>query len=112
MKTSENRIMRKELTKNTKDKYYAFFLDDYAQCGEGLPGGWREGQITWRIPVAWRCRKDETEEYDMKELGCPYYQIFTMSSSGVLRVSKLNHWVERSPDGTMRRSANTLEAFR
>lgn len=30
MKTSENRIMRKELTKNTKDKYYAFFLDDYA----------------------------------------------------------------------------------
>ena len=89
-----------------------FFLDDYAQCGEGLPGGWREGQITWRIPVAWRCRKDETEEYDMKELGCPYYQIFTMSSLGVLRVSKLNHWVERSPDGTMRRSANTLEAFR
>ena len=30
MKTTEKTIKKKELTKNTKDKYFAFFLDDYA----------------------------------------------------------------------------------
>ena len=89
-----------------------FFLYDHAQCGEALPSGWSEGQITWRIPVAWRFFSEDLDEYVSKEFGVPYYQIFTMTPEGALRVSKLGYWVERFPDGRRLRSNNTKEAVR
>ena len=82
---------------------------DEAKCGEGLPGGWSGGQITWRIPLAWGYVPDGEETHFSKEFGEPYFQIFTMEANGNLRVEKLGHWVERSPDGTRRRSSNTEE---
>jgi hypothetical protein len=88
-----------------------FFLYDYAQCGEGLPSGWEEGQITWKIPTAWGYYSENNSGYVSKEFGNPYYQIFTMTSQGVLRVSKLGYWAERSPDGIHLRSENTEEGY-
>ncbi|MBQ8125339.1 MAG: hypothetical protein IJ173_05540 [Kiritimatiellae bacterium] len=83
------------------------FLPDHAELGERLPvTPWTAGQITWRIPIAWR--KLPADEYDYQEpheFGTPYYQIFTINSGGTLRVTKLqDYWVERDPDGTRRKS--------
>jgi hypothetical protein len=89
-----------------------FFLRDNAQCGEALPFGWRAGQITWRIPVAWGYYSEERQMIVSKVFGNPYHQIFTMTSQGVLRVSKLGYWVERFPDGTRNRSNDVEEAYK
>ena len=86
-----------------------YFMMDEAKCGEGLPGGWSDGQITWRIPLAWGYVPDGDENRFSKEFGEPYFQIFTMEENGILKVEKLGCWVERSPDGTRRRSANVEE---
>ena len=86
-----------------------FFMQDFAECGEELPDGWSAGQITWRIPTAWGYRDDDDAPYCPKEFGEPYYQIFTMNENGVLRVSKLGFWVERSPNGMRNRSDNVEE---
>jgi hypothetical protein len=81
------------------------FLDDYAECGEGLPQGWSVGKITWRIPVAWGYWYSAKGVYQSKQFGEPYYQFFIMDSHGNLRVKKFErYWVERTPDGIRRRS--------
>lgn len=46
-----------------------------------------------------------------KDFGPVFYQIFTIDSNGTYRLDKLDHWVERSIDGTLRRSENTEEAY-
>ena len=83
-----------------------FFMQDFAECRSGLPAGWRDGQITWRIPTAWGYVEEGEEVYTSAEFGEPYFQIFTLDTSGNFRVAKLGYWTERSPDGTRRRSEN------
>jgi len=85
-------------------------FQDEAKCGEWLPYGWSDGTITWRIPVAIGEIGDDGSYRQMYELSTPYYQTFSMNSNGVLRVSKLGCWAERSPDGTRNRSQNVMEA--
>lgn len=48
--------------------------------------------------------------YVSKEFGEPYFQVFEMDGSGVLRVSKLGYWVERWPNGARNRSQNVEES--
>ena len=86
------------------------FAEDNAVCGEGLPQGWSDGQITWRIPMAWGYSRDGNETYESSEFGSPAYQIFTMNTDGVLRITKHAHWVERTPGGIRLRSDNVMEA--
>ena len=85
-------------------------FQDEAKCGEWLPSGWSDGTITWRIPVAIGEIGDDGSYRQVYELSTPYYQTFSMNSNGVLRVSKLGCWAERSPDGTRSRSQNVMEA--
>ena len=84
-----------------------FFLEDAASFMLGLEGPWSPGTITWHIPVAWKPKKDSNWTLGPVEFGQPYFQKFTIDSAGTIRVEKLNHWAERSPDGSMRRSENT-----
>jgi hypothetical protein len=86
------------------------FLEDYAECGEGLPAGWGNGEIKWEIPTAWGYKSLGGEDYVSKVFGMPYYQVFTLNDSGDFRVSKFNkYWVERSPNGLRRRSKDVKE---
>ena len=81
------------------------FLDDEARCGEELPDNWSNGQITWRIPVAWGRIENGSEECARNEFGEPYYQIFRMSNNGTLRIIKFeDYWVERTPQGVRSRA--------
>ena len=91
--------------------YGNFFMVDRAWCGEGLPDGWTNGSITWRIPTAWGYKNDEDEICLGAEFGIPYYQVFSIDDAGVFRVSKLGYWVERLPNGIRRRSAGVREAI-
>ena len=88
-----------------------FFMEDKAFCGAGFPGGWSDGTITWKIPVAWGYRDNSSEGYYYKKFGDPYYQIFTINGNGVFRISKLGRWVERAPNGERNRSSNVSEAM-
>jgi len=83
-----------------------FFMQDFAECNSGLPTGWANGQITWRIPTAWGYVEEGENVYTSAEFGSPYFQIFTLDANGNFRVSKLGYWTERSPDGTRHRSGN------
>ena len=88
------------------------FLNDEARCGEGLPDNWSNGQITWKIPVAWGRIENGYEECRQNEFGEPYYQIFRMSSNGTLRVIKFDdYWVERTSQGVRTRSDNVEEGL-
>jgi hypothetical protein len=76
-----------------------------AICGEELPDNWSNGQITWRIPVAWGRINNGSEECARNEFGEPYYQIFRMSNNGTLRIIKFeDYWVERTPQGVRSRA--------
>ena len=83
------------------------FLEDHASFMSDLEGPWSSGTITWRIPVAWKPKNDSNWTLGPVEFGQPYFQTFTIDSAGTIRVDKLGHWAERSPDGSMRRSENT-----
>jgi hypothetical protein len=81
------------------------FLNDEAQCGEELSDNWSDGQITWKVPVVWGHIENGSEDCRQNEFGNTYYQIFTMSSNGTLRVVKFeDYWVERTPQGVRNRS--------
>ena len=84
---------------------------DTASFAFGLYGPWAPGSITWRIPTAWKPKDTTNWSYGPIGFGEPYLQTFTIDSNGTLRVDKLGHWAERSPDGTRRRSPNTSEAL-
>ena len=77
----------------------------------GFYGPWTNGSITWRIPVAWRPSSDQGWSAGPVLFGEPYLQTFTIDTNGTLRVDKLGHWAERSPDGTRRRSSNARESL-
>ena len=87
-----------------------FFMQDFPRCESGLPDGWCDGQITWRIPTAWGYQEKDDDQYMVKEFGAPFFQIFTMNDQGAFRLAKLEHWVERVPNGTRYRSDNTMES--
>ena len=88
-----------------------FITQDKASFEFGLNGPWSQGSITWRIPTAWKPRKIVNWPYGPIEFGEPYLQTFTINADGTVRVDKLGHWAERSPDGSRRRSPNTNAAL-
>ena len=79
-----------------------FFFTDRAAMGDVLVRPWYAGVIAWRIPIKWRGKGDINGQ--TFPLPPNIDQVFTISDSGCLRVSKCNLWVERDPDGTTRRS--------
>ena len=83
------------------------FATDKAEFSDGHAAPWSSGSITWRIPMAWRPSGDTTWPNGHVVFGEPYFQTFTIDAAGTVRVDKLSHWVERSPDGTRRKSPNT-----
>jgi len=85
----------------------SFITQDKASFELGLYGPWAPGSITWHIPTAWKPRKVANWPYGPIEFGEPYLQTFTINADGTMRVDKLGHWAERSPDGSRRRSPNT-----
>lgn len=83
------------------------FATDKAEFSDGHAAPWSSGSITWRIPMAWRPSDDTSWPLGHVVFGEPYFQTFTIDAAGTVRVEKLGCWVERSPDGTRRKSSNT-----
>ena len=78
-----------------------YFMNDYAEMGERLPGmttsgeiaedgtyGWIAGTMNWFIPVGWNETGSGETDTPVKEF-CVYWQRFRMASDGTLEVEKL-----------------------
>ena len=91
------------------------FMYDVAEMGDVLPcmtsGGvivengessWIAGGMNWMIPVGWNeIGSDDDDDLPVKTFAT-YWQRFTMSSTGLLKVEKLEKFVERGTNNVIR----------
>ena len=91
-----------------------FFMLDNAEMGDWLPRmkpngettedtryGWFDGTMNWLIPVGWNERGADEADVPVKTF-TTYWQSFSMTSEGTLKVQKLKHYVERGTNSVVR----------
>ena len=91
-----------------------YFMNDYAEMGDRLPGmtasgeitdedayGWIAGTMNWFIPVGWNENGSDATETPVK-LFCVYWQRFRMASDGTLEVEKFDNVVQRKTNTVVR----------
>ena len=91
-----------------------YFMNDYAEMGERLPGmttsgeiaeddtyGWIAGTMNWFIPAGWNETGSDETDSPVKQF-CVYWQRFRMESDGTLEVEKLANVVQRKTNTVVR----------
>lgn len=91
-----------------------YFMNDYAELGDRLPGmtasgeiadddtyGWIAGSMNWFIPVGWNENGSDETDTPVKQF-CVYWQRFRMASDGTLEVEKLRNVVQRKTNTVVR----------
>ena len=73
---------------------------------------WTDGTMIWNIPIQWYQRLEATESWTRGDIHADgrliggsesaYQQRFDISSAGTVRVTKHQHWVERTTDDVIR----------
>ena len=97
-----------------------YFMNDYAEMGDRLPGmttsgeitdddtyGWIAGTMNWFIPVGWNETGSCETDTPVKEF-CLYWQRFRMASDGTLEVEKLENVVQRKTNTVVRLNGNIV----
>ena len=97
-----------------------YFMNDYAEMGDRLPGmttsgeitdddtyGWIAGTMNWFIPVGWNETGSCETDTPVKEF-CVYWQRFRMASDGTLEVEKLENIVQRRTNTVVRLNGNIV----
>ena len=91
-----------------------YFMNDYAEMGDRLPGmtasgeiadddtyGWISGTMNWFIPVGWNMPSSDANDVPVKVFYA-YWQRFRMESDGTLEVEKLDNVVQRKTNTVVR----------
>ena len=91
-----------------------FFMLDNAEMGDWLPRmkpngettedtryGWFDGTMNWLIPVGWNERGADEADVPVKTF-TTYWQSFSMTPEGTLKVQKLKNYVERGTNSVVR----------
>jgi hypothetical protein len=81
-----------------------YFFTDEPKFAVAIEPPWGAGRIIWDIPIGWAQRDAQPHATCIGTLGVRYQQKFEIYSTGLFRLSKFQHWVERCADGTRRRS--------
>ena len=79
---------------------------------------WSNGTMTWNVPVQWYQRLDATESWtrgsvhsDGRLIGgseSAYQQVFEITESGTVKVTKHQHWIERTTNDVIRLDGVTV----
>ena len=91
-----------------------YFMNDYAEMGDRLPGmtssgeitdedtyGWIRGTMNWFIPVGWNENGSDATDTPVKQFYV-YWQRFRMEPDGTLEVEKLDNVVQRKTNTVVR----------
>ena len=82
------------------------WFTDSAQMGDELITPVYPGRLAWHIPIDWRNRNDPTLIHqDFKSVD----QVFEMSATGRLTVTKYQHWAAREMSGATFKSEGMTE---